>query len=86
MIRQIEINFAKSVELTDEHQQRLLTLVSEIAKYNEPWGRVHWVSGYGSKPIWNEPNEPTFNEEVYHIETYCREKYGKELKEPKPNE
>lgn len=78
MIKHIEINFAIPVEFTSEQQHRLFLLMQEIARANQPDGKVHWVSGYGSKPLWDEPNEPKFLHEVYYMETYCRDRYESE--------
>lgn len=59
------------------------------ANNNQPDGGIHWVSGYGSKPRWSradaaflgkstdpdapETGEPTFDDEVYHVETTARD-------------
>lgn len=90
-IRQIEIAFAVPVELTSSDQRILCEFVQQIAKLNTPEGMVHWQFGMGSKPRFSQkdatflgkeidPNapldgEPTFDSEIFFIETACREDY-----------
>ncbi len=91
MIRKIEIAFALPVELTDEEMRKLCDFVQRIAKRHQPEGMVHWQSGCGSKPIFSQtdamflgkavdPNapasgEPTWDDEIFHIDTFAREIY-----------
>lgn len=89
-VKRIEIDFAITVELSSLDQRMLCELVQRIAKENTPDGMVHWQFGIGSKPQFSQkdaiflgkevdPNtplegEPTFNDEIFFIETACREK------------
>lgn len=59
------------------------------APYNQPVGHVHWLFGHGSKPVFSradlrflglpddsaapDDGEPTFDADVLHFETSCRE-------------
>jgi hypothetical protein len=86
----IEVPFAVPVEPTREQAQRLAELIDEIARANAPDGCVHWLSGIGSKPNFSqadarflgktvdpdapESGEPTFDDSILCMETYCREK------------
>jgi hypothetical protein len=61
---------------------------------NQPVGGVHWISGYGAKPSWSQVDarllgktpasdaplrgEPTWDENVYYIETTARPLHPKE--------
>lgn len=96
MIRKIEIDFALPVELTKEEMQHLCNFAQTIAKRHEPEGMVHWQSGCGSKPSFSkadarflgkevnpdapETGEPTFDDEIFYIETFAREAYPNERK------
>lgn len=90
-VRRIEIDFAIPVNLTHQDMMAFDKLVQEIAKRNEPEHHFHWAAGNGAKPIFSQadqrflgkevdPNaplsgEPTFDEEIYYIETACRAQY-----------
>ncbi|HVN82273.1 MAG TPA: hypothetical protein VMW38_25030 [Terriglobia bacterium] len=79
-IKRIEVDFAIPVVMTPMIQRQLDEIVSRMARATETDEIVHWASGCGSKPIWNEPNEPTFDDSVYHIETCARQRYESERK------
>jgi len=90
-VRRIEIDFALPVELTDDEMRQLCNMVQVIAKRHQPEGWVHWQFGAGQKPVFSqadcrflgkpispdapETGEPTFDEEVFYIETTAREAY-----------
>jgi hypothetical protein len=94
-VSRLEVEFAIPVEVTDKQYQKLAALVSEICDANVPEGCVHWASGFGSKPHFSqadaiflgkrvEPDapdtgEPTFDDDVFYIETCCRTAYPEEL-------
>ena len=94
MIRKIEVEFALPVELTDDEQRSICEMVQRIAKRHQPEGMVHWQFGCGSKPLFSqadcrflgkpvdacqpETGEPTFDDEVFYIETAAREAYPSE--------
>ncbi len=74
-IKRIEISFPVEIELPDGFEQALSALVgivcSQYQKENPT--RVMWTAGHGSKPLWNEPNEPDFDDSVYVIDVSERE-------------
>jgi len=74
-IQQIEISFPAPVELPDGFDQTLSCLIGMVCKQYEKENptRVMWAAGHGSKPIWNEPNEPDFDSSVYVIDVSERE-------------
>jgi len=90
-IRKIEVDFALPVELTDDEMRGLCDIVQQVAKRHQPEGMVHWQFGCGSKPVFSqadslflgkpiddsapESGEPTYNDEVFYIETAARESY-----------
>ena len=76
-IRALEISFPTPIELPDGFDQTLSALVEMACrKYEEENPtRVMWPAGHGDKPIYNEPNEPTFDDAVYHIEVAEREDF-----------
>lgn len=90
----IEVSFAIPVTLTRDQERRLTDLVQEIAKANEPAGHLHWLSGTGHKPNLSqadarflgrtpdanapESGEPTWDDTIFHMETYCRERFDNE--------
>jgi hypothetical protein len=77
----IEINFPCDIEPSDEWYRRLDTLMTELTdEYElEHPGRIMWVSGYGDKILWREPEEPEFDKSIYEITITEREGYPKEL-------
>ena len=79
-IQKIEIEFPFPVELPPGFPEFLGTTVSLICKKYEAENpdRVMWPSGHGSKPIWREPEEPDFDDNIYHISCTEREAYPKE--------
>jgi hypothetical protein len=77
-VRRIEVDFAMPVEMTPTIQRILLEIVNGMARATETPEIVHWQSGCGSKPIWNEPEEPTWDDSVYHVDTCARERYETE--------
>jgi hypothetical protein len=88
-VHRIEVEFAIPVYIPQAAMRELDGLLSSVIrmKMNQLEGHAHWVSGYGSKPLWSqadalflgktpaddmpERGEPTFDESVYHIETSC---------------
>ena len=74
-IQKIEITFPTEIELPDGFEQALSALVGiACEKYQkENPTRVMWTAGHGSKPMWNEPNEPEFDDSVYVIDVAERE-------------
>lgn len=77
-IKRIEVEFAIPVVMTPALQRHLCNMVNAMARATETDEIVHWQSGVGSKPIWNEPHEPTWDDSVYHIETCARQRYESE--------
>lgn len=77
-IKRIEVDFAIPVVMTPTLQRHLCNMVNAMARATETDEIVHWQSGVGSKPIWNEPHEPTWDDSVYHIETCARRRYESE--------
>ena len=77
-IKRIEIEFAIPVVMTPALQRHLCNMVNAMARATETDEIVHWQAGCGSKPIWNEPHEPTWDDSVYHIDTCARERYESE--------
>lgn len=73
----IEITFSVMVEFPDGFEQELSELIDKICKKYEAEnpGRSMWCFGHGAKPIWDEPNEPEYNDSIYQIEVAEREKY-----------
>ena len=47
----IEIHFAMPVIMSQEHQQRIVDLLSELvqADYNQPEVGAHWISFFGGR-------------------------------------
>jgi hypothetical protein len=94
----IEIEFAIPVFIPPDALRELDQLLGAIVKLkrNQLRGYVHWVSGYGSKPIWSQADaaflgktpaddapatgEPRFDDSVYHVETTCRPMHPSEQK------
>jgi hypothetical protein len=77
-VRRIEVDFAMPVEMTQTLQRLICDLVNGMARATETPDIVHWQAGCGSKPIWNEPEEPTWDDTVYRIDTFARERYETE--------
>lgn len=89
-ILKIEAEFAVPVVVTQDQWRKIAYVLDEILKNpgSCPEGCVHWVSGYGMKPIWSatdrkflglppDPNappdgEPGWDSTVVHFSTYCR--------------
>lgn len=94
-VQRIEIEFAIPVYLPQGFLRELDGLLSSVVrmKMNQLTGHAHWVSGYGSKPLWSQADalflgksvaddapatgEPRFDDAVYHIETSCTERREK---------
>ena len=74
-IRGIEICFPEPVELPDGWEKTLDSLIGMVCdKYErENPERVMWPAGHGCKPLWDEPNEPKFDETIYQVEVAERE-------------
>ena len=88
--QRIEIEFAIPVFIPQSALRELDGLLSAIVrlKMNQLKGHAHWVSGYGSKPLWSQADarflgkapagdaspsgEPQFDDSTYYIETSCR--------------
>lgn len=70
----IEVSFGIPVYISHDQERRLHALLTEIvgAPCNQPKNGVHWVSGYGGKILWREPEEPDYDMEVLAIETTSR--------------
>lgn len=51
MISRIEVEFAAPVELTEDERHQLHALITAVVRRHQPACRVHWLSGYGSKPV-----------------------------------
>ena len=83
-IRKIEIDFALPVTMTERIQRELGAIVDRMVRETESETVVHWAAGRGSKPIWNEPHEPTWDASVYQIETATRERYPTDAPYKKP--
>ena len=86
MISRLEVIFALPVELSSEERQSLDRFVGRICDRHTPEGWVHWPSGYGSAPIWREPEEPDWDDEVYRITTCAREAYPSEIERDRKRE
>jgi hypothetical protein len=80
-LQKIEISFPVAVELPPGWERALDALVDMVCeRYEEAHpGRTMWPAGYGSKPIWREPQEPEWDDSVYLIEVAEREAHPKEL-------
>lgn len=97
-ISKIEVSFAIPVELTDGEMQRLEQIVNDAARRTETPEIVHWAAGCGSKPNWSKADckiwgytptadsadsgEPTFDDSVFYIETFARQRYETEPFKP----
>ena len=79
-IQKIEIEFPFLVELPPGLDRLLEAVVDFVCKKYEAENptRVMWPAGQGSKPIWREPEEPEFDDSIYHISVSERERYKKE--------
>lgn len=76
-ITSIQINFPCGVELPEGFEQALVESVGAVCKAWEKQNptMVMWPAGIGAKPIWDEPNEPTFDDSVLQIDVTAREDY-----------
>lgn len=99
MISRIEINFAIPVEPTDSDYRDIGRIMSRLCDVHCPEGMRYWPSGMGHKPIWSktdclifgmepesrspESGEPSFDDEVYCVETTAREAYPEEIERDK---
>ncbi len=74
-VTRIEVSFAIPVNVTRDQERRLMSLINEIVEHpsNQLTDGVHWVSGYGGKMLWREPEEPDVDMSVMAIETSARE-------------
>jgi DNA-directed RNA polymerase subunit RPC12/RpoP len=81
-ISEMEITFPTPVDLPSEVQRGMEDLLQPICDKHmqEHPDRVMWVFGQGSKPLWREPDEPEWDDEVYMIEIAERKAHPKELK------
>lgn len=101
-VQRIEIEFAIPVYLPQGALRELDGLLSSVIrmKMNQLEGHAHWISGYGSKPLWSQADavflgktpaddapasgEPSFDDSVYHIETTCIARADKPPAAPRP--
>lgn len=81
-VSRIEVTFAVPVELTEEEQRSIVAVARRAARRSETPEIVHWPAGIGCKPIWNEPQEPTFDDSVFCVECFARERYESEPYRP----
>ena len=83
-IERIEILFPVPVALPEGWEQRLVELVSDVcyAYERDNSDRSMWPAGVGAAPIWNEPNEPTFDTSVYQISVAERERFDTDPEPP----
>lgn len=90
LISRIEIEFAFPTYCPQGFLRELDNLLSDVVKLkrNQPVNGVHWVSSYGSKPLWSKADalflgktttddasttgEPQWDDSIYHIETSAR--------------
>lgn len=82
IISKMEITFPTPVDLSSEIQRGMDDLLQPICDNHmqEHPDRVMWIFGHGSKPLWREPEEPEWDDEVYFIEIAERKAHPKELK------
>lgn len=73
-IKSVEMRFAMPVYFTRDQERRLHDLVDEIVEHpcNQTEDGTHWLAGYGSKPLWNEPQEPDFDHDTLFMESTAR--------------
>lgn len=73
----IEVIFPEPVELSAEHQHRLVSLIGEITESYEAAhpDRVMWPAGIGGRPsgLWSD--EPDFDMSVFQIDCCERERF-----------
>lgn len=76
-IQRIEISFPVAIDLPDGWDRTLDAMVGMICEQyeRENTERVMWPAGQGCKPIWNEPEEPDYDDSVYYIEVAEREDF-----------
>ena len=80
-IRTIEITFPDEVDPPDGFFRTLDALVDMACKAweEENPGFVMWPAGHGSKPVWSEPQEPTFDDSYYVIDVSSRAATDREI-------
>jgi hypothetical protein len=94
----IEVNFAIPVELTDRDMMLIDRIVNDAARRTETAEIVHWAAHVGCKPNYSkadcrflgkvpaddapESGEPTYEDDVFYIETCCRERFESEPFKP----
>lgn len=94
----IEVEFYVPVVVTQGQWRKIADVIDEILKNpgSCPEGHVHWLSGYGAKPLFSkadarflgvpvppdapESGEPEWDDSVIHFSTYCRPAYPGEKK------
>jgi len=81
VVSKIEVTFPTPVKLLREIQRGIDDLLEPICDKHmqEHPDRVMWIFGHGSKPLWREPEEPGWDDEVYMIEIAERKAHPKEL-------
>lgn len=78
-INVIEIVFPVPVELSNNFIRALASLLDGLCeeyKLANPT-RTMWPAGFGSKPLWREPEEPDFEDSVFQISMAERESYDR---------
>lgn len=80
-IRRVEVDFPVAVELPPGWEQALDALVNMICEQYETEHPMQtmWPAGYGAKPQWREPEEPSFDTSILFIQVAEREANFKEL-------
>jgi hypothetical protein len=80
-LQKIEVIFPVPVDLPAGWERVLDGLVEMVCEMYEAENpdRTMWPAGMGSKPIWREPEEPNFDDNVYCVEVAEREAYPKEI-------
>lgn len=73
----IEIAFPIPVEVNNLVLKLIDSIISTgvCQEYNKANpDRVIWVAGYGDKPIWREPEEPSFDASCFQFDIAEKEK------------
>jgi hypothetical protein len=77
-ITRIEVHFGVPVELTDREEQDIFRIANNAARRSQTTDLVHWAAGCGSKPHWREPEEPDWDDSIFFIDCFARERYDTE--------
>lgn len=75
-IRKIEVDFPCPVEVPEYVDDFIFQAIDMMCRtYNKSNpGRRMWISGAGSKPIWREPLEPEFDNDILYVHVSEHEK------------